>query len=173
VASCIVKWGRELGVAGRWRLGGLPCPAHDDGPGWRHGAVISAPWAEWRRAGSQGGWSEPVAVSRAVCHRRSLAGRADDGSGSALYAGATSVLPGAWRHRRREVGRLELVGARRRAPRTPVNALAVFDDGGGRRSTPEDPSRRRGGANGIAKWDGSSWAALAGGVAATSMPRIR
>ena len=68
----------------------------------------------------------------------------------------------------REVGRLELVGARQRDERPfgDVHALAVFDDGGGPALYAGGDFTTAGGvaANRIAKWDGSSWSALGSGM---------
>jgi hypothetical protein len=82
----------------------------------------------------------------------------DDGSGPALYAAA-------------EAGRvMRLVGTSwtevAATPGGPVYALEVFDDGTGSALYAAGYFTSIGGtaANGIAKWDGVSWAALAGGL---------
>ena len=92
----------------------------------------------------------------------------DDGGGPALYAGGNfTTAGGVAANRDREVGRLELGGPRQRDERRLRRpALTVFDDGGGPALYAGGVFTSAGGvaANRIAKWDGSSWAALGSGM---------
>ena len=92
----------------------------------------------------------------------------DDGGGPALYAGGDfTTAGGVAANNDREVGRLELDGARQRDELgLSVQALTVFDDGGGPALYAGGHFTTAGGvaANRIAKWDGSSWTALGSGL---------
>jgi hypothetical protein len=93
----------------------------------------------------------------------------DDGRGPALYAGGGFTIAGG-------VGASGIArwdGSRWAAPGSglsgDVRALAKYDDGGGPALFAggyyfATATARGGSANWIAKWDGSSWAALGGGV---------
>ncbi len=88
----------------------------------------------------------------------------DDGAGPALFGSNGNVL------RRYQAGSWSVVGTAQQQ----IFALAVFDDGHG-------PALFAGGvfnsidgvaANGVAKWNGSSWSALGAGVTPTSIAAL-
>jgi len=95
----------------------------------------------------------------------------DDGSGPALYAGGDFTVAGgvpASRIARWDGTSWSALGSGMNAPTgsPDVRALAVFDDGGGPALYAGGDYLTAGGvtANGIAKWDGTSWSALGVGM---------
>ena len=102
----------------------------------------------------------------------------DDGSGRALYAGGNFTIAGDvaanWIAKWNGSAWSVLEGGMGGAELPWVQALAVFDDGGG-------PALFAGGyfitaggvtTNGIARWDGSNWSALGSGMGGTFPPLV-
>lgn len=82
----------------------------------------------------------------------------DDGTGSALYAGSSSAAGGSSVARYR-AGEWEVVGT---LPST-VRAMGVYDDGSGPALYAAGAFDLPDGSN-IARWDGTAWSAVGGGV---------
>lgn len=82
----------------------------------------------------------------------------DDGTGPALYAGSSSVVGGSSVARYR-AGEWEVVGT---LPST-VRAMGVYDDGSGPALYAAGAFDLPDGSN-IARWDGTAWSAVGGGV---------
>ena len=97
----------------------------------------------------------------------------DDGGGPALYAGGNFHIAGgvaANRIAKWDGSSWAALGSGMGGPTRQVLALTVFDDGGGPALYAGGSFTTAGGvaANRIAKWDGSSWAALGSGMDSAS-----
>ena len=124
--------------------------------------------SSWAPLGSGVGGPDPSVLALTVF---------DDGGGSALYAGGyfTSAGGVAANHVAKWDGSswAALGSGLGGAAGSTVNVLTVFDDGGGPALYAGGSFTTAGGvaANHIAKWDGSSWAALGSGTTAASCSR--